>query len=101
MYIESAGRTAGVWMAGREPAGREPSGEQEGDSSRITPLMAGRVDASLRGGRLAQQRQLSALSVFELYCMLAAMLGGIGFGLTIVAAYDEACGVLDPSSGSS
>jgi hypothetical protein len=50
--------------------------------------------------QLHATRRAASFDVHELYCLLAVVLGGIGFALTVVAAEDEACGVVSSSTTS-
>jgi hypothetical protein len=44
---------------------------------------------------LHANRRAASFDVHELYCLLAVVLGAIGFGLSVVASSDEACGVVN------
>jgi hypothetical protein len=49
-------------------------------------------------GPVAAGRRQAVDNAYIVYCLLAAFMGFIGFALTLLASYDEVCGVVDSPS---
>jgi len=85
--------SGGSLLLSREPglSANDSSGRTSSSSTAARHHVQRRTQS---GSRLLLERKRSAMDVFELYCALAAVLGFVGFLLTLVAARDEACQVM-------